>query len=116
MVILDPWLEPLPTPLPVPYTIVAPTGEAAIKSSLEVMTSFANQEGGAPTSVLESSAGHSKMLVINSETFTLWKDHYACLKEIMAGWGPNGGRILTLGARSNIYQPQFLTDEMVCGS
>lgn len=40
---------------------------------------------------------HPRMLVINSETFTLWKDHYARLQEVVAGWEPHGGKILTLG-------------------
>lgn len=95
-VVLDPWLEPLPTPGPVLYTNSASTQEAAIKSSIEEASS--PNEGNVPTSDLKFKAGHSRMLVINSETFTLWKDHYARLKDSMAQWGPGGGRILTLGA------------------
>ncbi|KAF5322885.1 hypothetical protein D9619_000626 [Psilocybe cf. subviscida] len=93
-VVLDPWLEPLPTPGPLPYINSASSGEAAAKSSLEDATS--SNAGDASGSDFESKTGHSKMLVINSETFTLWKDHYARLKESMAQWGPGGGRILTL--------------------
>jgi platelet-activating factor acetylhydrolase len=100
-IVLDPWLEPLPTPGPVPYTTFASTGETVAKSSLEDATS--SKQGAASSSDPKSKANHSKMLVINSETFTLWKDHYARLKESMAQWGPGGGRILTLGAPSWSY-------------
>lgn len=40
---------------------------------------------------------HPRMLVINSETFTVWKDHFARLQKVVAGWEPQGGRLLTLG-------------------
>ena len=37
------------------------------------------------------------MLVINSEEFTVWSEHYERLREVVANWEPQGGRILTLG-------------------
>jgi platelet-activating factor acetylhydrolase len=36
------------------------------------------------------------MLVINSEAFTLWKDHFERLQDVMAVWEPQGQRILTI--------------------
>lgn len=39
-----------------------------------------------------------RMLVINSEAFTLWKDHYARLQKVVAEWEPQGGHILTIRA------------------
>lgn len=41
-----------------------------------------------------------RMLVINSEAFTVWKSHYERLREVVAHWEPQGGRILTLGKSS----------------
>jgi len=95
-IILDPWLEPLPLPGPVPLgntpssSITA--AEGVVKS--EEATVISQHENVLAT--LEVST-HPRMLVINSETFTLWKDHYARLQEVVAGWEPRGGRTLTLG-------------------
>ncbi|KAG5633990.1 hypothetical protein H0H81_004006, partial [Sphagnurus paluster] len=70
--ILDPWLEPLPEPGPLP---------------LETLRQGA---------LIDNDKTHPQMLVINSEVFTLWKDHYARLENIMRVWEPQGKRILTL--------------------
>jgi platelet-activating factor acetylhydrolase len=40
---------------------------------------------------------HPRMLVINSETFTVWKDHFARLQEVIKGWEPEEKSIITLG-------------------
>ena len=40
---------------------------------------------------------HPRMLVINSETFTVWKDHFARLQEVVKGWEPEEKSIITLG-------------------
>lgn len=45
----------------------------------------------------QTQLAHPRMLVVNSEAFTVWKDHYERLREVVAGWEPHGGRILTLG-------------------
>jgi len=37
-----------------------------------------------------------QMLVINSEVFTLWKDHFARLGSMVDAWEPQGRSILTL--------------------
>ncbi|KAJ7178964.1 platelet-activating factor acetylhydrolase, isoform II-domain-containing protein [Mycena filopes] len=67
VVLYDPWLEPLPSPGPTPKT-----------------------------SFSESSTLATGMLVINSQVFTLWKDHFARLTDIVNDWVPNGRRLLTL--------------------
>ncbi|KAG2013287.1 hypothetical protein CC2G_010216 [Coprinopsis cinerea AmutBmut pab1-1] len=90
-VILDPWLEPLPAPGPVPVSTKGNGKNAtnvevdSVKSTLEENDIFASD-----------TVAHPRMLVINSETFTLWKDHFARLEEIVKGWEPEGGRIATL--------------------
>lgn len=95
-IILDPWLEPLPSPGPVPLgsspssCIVAV--EEVIKSEEATMISSHEKNDYATLGVTI----HPRMLVINSETFTLWKDHYTRLQEVVAGWEPHGGKILTL--------------------
>lgn len=99
MVILDPWLEPLPSPSPVPIGKITPSPngtvtDASIRSSLEKTVALASQTAGIET---DTHISHPRMLVINSETFTLWKDHYARLQEIVAGWEPEGGKIMTIG-------------------
>jgi platelet-activating factor acetylhydrolase len=35
--------------------------------------------------------------VLNSETFTLWGNHYERLQDVIRGWEPHGQRIITLG-------------------
>ncbi|KAF9464383.1 platelet-activating factor acetylhydrolase [Collybia nuda] len=64
--ILDPWLEPLPSPGPVPLI-------------------HAHDDNRLP-----------RLLVMNSETFTLWKDHYSRLQDVVNMWEPQGQRIMTL--------------------
>jgi len=95
-IILDPWLEPLPSPGPVPL------GNAPTSSIIAAEELAKSEEATAispPEDVLETLEVSTppRMLVINSETFTIWKDHYARLQEVVAGWEPRGGRILTLG-------------------
>jgi len=36
------------------------------------------------------------MLVLNSDPFTLWKEHFARLKSVVEAWEPEGRRVLTL--------------------
>lgn len=69
------------------------TGENVVKS--EEATVISSHENDLATPEVST---HPRMLVINSETFTLWKDHYARLQEVVAGWEPHGGKILTLGS------------------
>lgn len=65
--VLDPWLEPLPSPGPEP---------------------FADQP---------CEAKHPKLMVINAEGFTLWKDHFKRVEEIVPAW--SGSVLVTLGMR-----------------
>ncbi|KAJ3538581.1 hypothetical protein NM688_g6497 [Phlebia brevispora] len=60
VIALDPWLEPLPSPGPAP---------------LRVESSFSSQPRLPP-----------ELLVINSETFTLWKEHFPKLEDIVNIW------------------------------
>ncbi|KAH7914420.1 tRNA synthetases class I, catalytic domain-containing protein [Hygrophoropsis aurantiaca] len=60
--ILDPWLEPLPSPGPSP-----PSNDSL-----------------------------PEILVINSEPFTLWKEHFDRLVGIVNEWVPEGRRLLTI--------------------
>lgn len=43
-----------------------------------------------------------RLLVLNSEIFTLWKDHYLRLQDVVNSWEPEGQRIMTLG---NYFEP-----------
>lgn len=63
--ILDPWLEPIPSPGPCP----PPQG---------------------PGDALP------QLLVINSEKFSLWKDHFARLISVVRAWEPEKRRVLTI--------------------
>ena len=38
-----------------------------------------------------------RMLVINSEIFTLWEEHFSRLQEVVKAWEPESNRIITLG-------------------
>lgn len=109
VVVLDPWLEPLPTPGPVPYSPMDPSCEdpasveASVRASLDETTI-----AGSNASVPKLSQGPPKLFVINSETFTLWKDHFARLQEIVATWEPQGRRIATLSKHDNLDLNQAL--------
>ncbi|KAF9481807.1 hypothetical protein BDN70DRAFT_875743 [Pholiota conissans] len=98
VVILDPWLEPLPSPGPVPIGKVSISSKGTVVdgsflSSPETTAALSSQTDGIE---LDAKVSHPRMLIINSETFTLWKDHYERLKEIVAGWEPEGGKIMTI--------------------
>jgi hypothetical protein len=38
-----------------------------------------------------------RILVINSETFTLWEEHFSRLQQVVKAWEPESRRIITLG-------------------
>ncbi|KAF9495463.1 hypothetical protein BDN71DRAFT_1482722 [Pleurotus eryngii] len=75
--VLDPWLEPLPTPGPSPY------------SSTNLANAIKSGE-------IEQARSHPRILVINSERFTLWKDHFSRLQDVIKEWEPRGESILTI--------------------
>ena len=63
--VLDPWLEPLSSPGPEPF----------IYQRLELK--------------------HPKLMVVNAEGFTLWKDHFKRVEEIVPAWP--GSVLVTVG-------------------
>ncbi len=76
VIALDPWLEPLPSPGPSPR---------------QVESSLAN------------SSATPRLLVMNSEGFTFWDEHFPRLQEIVGTWkkafsdeSPDNARLLTL--------------------
>lgn len=100
---LDPWLEPLPTPGPVP---VLPSESPPNHSSTDALRSRSDSvrpslEGTTVTESIENSIPEAhlpleRILVINSEAFSLWKDHFTRLTEAVHAWEPKGRRLLTL--------------------
>lgn len=85
VVILDPWLEPLPMPTPRDNNGSASSIANSVQSHLK-------DDGITPS----KHSAHPPMLVINSETFTLWRDHFARLQGIVKDWTPGSGKIVTL--------------------
>lgn len=105
IIVLDPWLDPLPSPGPVPYVTPSPAqdGVASLQLSISENAPLHNHGSFKPT----SPKGQPKMFVINSEAFTLWKDHHTRLEEIMATWEPRGPRIATIIGSSHISFSDF---------
>jgi len=68
--VLDPWLEPLASPGPEPFTEL----HSESKSKLH------------------------KTMIINSEPFTLWKDHFRRLEGVVPAW-PESTLVTVVGAR-----------------
>ncbi|KAK0224629.1 platelet-activating factor acetylhydrolase, isoform II-domain-containing protein [Armillaria nabsnona] len=77
--IFDPWIDPLALPSP-GYS------SEDLKSSKAI--SFED--------AVRRKSSLSRLLVINSEKFTLWKEHFERLENIVRSWGADG-RLLTLG-------------------
>ncbi|KAF8812247.1 hypothetical protein BYT27DRAFT_7132610 [Phlegmacium glaucopus] len=96
-IILDPWLEPIPSPGPIPFSKHIPPNEVKLAPEsvdtplARTMTELPHLNGKADTR-----SSHPRILVINSETFTLWKDHFTRLQKVVSAWEPGGGRILTI--------------------
>ena len=100
--VLDPWLEPLPSPGPAPYSVQ----NAIINPELTTLSSGSSsestlQESGTDISDVLKPKPLPRMLVLNSDPFTLWKDHFERLKGVVEAWEPNGRRVLTLGEYSD---------------
>ncbi|KAF4602119.1 hypothetical protein EYR40_005323 [Pleurotus pulmonarius] len=108
--VLDPWLEPLPTPGPSPYSSAnLATAIESVNSASASALHQDNHDGhdsdaahGVPPSELhqkgefEQTRSHPRILVINSERFTLWKDHFSRLQAVIKEWEPRGDNILTI--------------------
>lgn len=80
-VVLDPWLEPLPSPGPAPISAFCQT---------------AHENEGSPAKSFDV-----PMLIINSEEFTVWKGHFKRLLSLVAEWTPAADKtnpaLFTLG-------------------
>jgi platelet-activating factor acetylhydrolase len=89
---LDPWLEPLPSPGPAPYT------ESSTATSAKPFSSN-SQDTVVDRQQLRNSRPirTPRMLVIDSEGFTLWQDHFVRLKNVVETWEQESGKLLTLG-------------------
>ncbi|KAG5221574.1 platelet-activating factor acetylhydrolase, II-domain-containing [Salix suchowensis] len=109
--VLDPWLEPLPTPGPSPYssTNLANAIKSVNLASACASTLHHNSHDGDNRDVthampsvhhqkgeIEQARSHPRILVINSERFTLWKDHFSRLQDVIKEWEPRGESILTI--------------------
>jgi platelet-activating factor acetylhydrolase len=91
--VLDPWLEPLPAPGPVPHLKRLDNANAD-GDTLQDDTAVTDASLSPP---LGRNPDLPRMLVINSETFTLWEDHFSRLQLVVKAWEPEGKRIITLG-------------------
>lgn len=94
--LFDPWIEPLPSPGPNPYKSSpnprqdpSPLNNGAISSDPSAIVSTGNSDDARAT-------GSMRLLVINSEGFTLWGEHYARLQGIVRSWDPKFGRLITI--------------------
>jgi platelet-activating factor acetylhydrolase len=94
--VLDPWLEPLPSPGPAPYL----TQNSGINPELTTPTTSSSEstlQVQAEVSDVSKLSSLPRMLVLNSDPFTLWKEHFSRLKSVVEAWEPEGRRVLTLG-------------------
>jgi len=101
--VLDPWLEPLPLPGPFPIC-PGPIVESVPKSatcSLDLDKSNIRNQ-------LDTCL--PRVMVLNSETFTLWRNHYERLQDVVRGWEPHAPRIITL---SECYMRSFQTSVFI---
>jgi len=112
-VVLDPWLEPLSSPGPAPIDLsylTADKSEATMEStnnsSESEITAMSTQDAN-NLNAFQMPSPRPRLLVINSETFTIWKDHFARLQEVVKGWEPNGGNILTIVGAKHVAFSDF---------
>lgn len=86
-IILDPWLEPFPTPGPTPFS--------STPASLNGNTEHIQNGNGS------FSYNNTRLLVINSEAFTLWTSHFKRLAGVVNGWNSNA-KLVTLVQAAHI--------------
>ena len=108
--VLDPWLEPLATPGPLPTLMhKGDEDDSAIDSVMDIASKTLSEStssgdwqvvGDRSQSASPGGGSHPRMLVLNSEIFTLWKDHFARLEEVVARWEPARGSIMTISKSS----------------
>ncbi|KAJ7765061.1 platelet-activating factor acetylhydrolase, isoform II-domain-containing protein [Mycena maculata] len=92
VLLYDPWLEPLPLPGPSPTTSVSERTFADTDMELDAEKPGVHRE---------------EMLVINSEIFSLWKDHFTRLAGVVDAWEPQGRRLLTLVGSRHAHFSDF---------
>lgn len=110
---LDPWLEPLASPGPAPYLPnQEPSSlplEAALDAAAHAPTARSSSDSNTVvvTPEIPSKHPHPRLLVINSEGFTLWKDHFSRLQSLVAAWEPEGRKLLTVVRSQHISFSDF---------
>ncbi|KAK0498588.1 platelet-activating factor acetylhydrolase, isoform II-domain-containing protein [Armillaria luteobubalina] len=86
MLIFDPWLDPIPLP------------------SVEPLNEDHNSlEGVSSEDTMKQKISLPKLLVINSEKFTLWKEHFNRLESIVRSWGASGSLLTLVRARHESF-------------
>ncbi|KIY74180.1 hypothetical protein CYLTODRAFT_341028 [Cylindrobasidium torrendii FP15055 ss-10] len=96
MLIYDPWLDPIPSPGPRPLDI------HKIEAHRRVTSSSEETLAGGDTKTLP------ELVVINSEQFTLWTEHFERLDGVVKTWGPKS-TFVTLAGSSHAQFSDFLT-------
>ncbi|KAK0191153.1 platelet-activating factor acetylhydrolase, isoform II-domain-containing protein [Armillaria mellea] len=86
MLIFDPWLDPMPLP------------------SVEPLSEDHNAlEGVYLEDTMKQKISLPRLLVINSEKFTLWKEHFDRLENIVRSWGADGSLLTLVRARHESF-------------
>jgi len=121
--VFDPWLEPFadpgPTPLSAPtsYTSLHAGVDSAVDSAKSPPDGTVVRSENVLYDKAEGDPPLPRMLVINSQVFTLWTDHFTRLRGVVERWEPQGRSLLTLGESflsSPLFTNPFLNDH-VCG-
>ncbi|KAK0206350.1 platelet-activating factor acetylhydrolase, isoform II-domain-containing protein [Desarmillaria ectypa] len=84
--IFDPWLDPLPLPSP---------GRLSEDTKSSEVTCFEE--------AMKHKISLPMLLVINSEKFTLWKEHFGRLENIVRFWGADGSLLTLVRARHESF-------------
>ncbi|KAF5390728.1 hypothetical protein D9757_002652 [Collybiopsis confluens] len=88
--IYDPWLEPLPSPGPTPFTERVADDNATLVDAQLNETLSHNGDSQALTST-------PRLLVMNSEAFSLWRTHFERLKGVVTSWKSDAA-LVSLGS------------------
>lgn len=100
----DPWVEPFTTGNPIPYsnsyssepsplTTSSPSSPGGSSTDVSTATLCAT-----PTPDEKTNASTPRMLVLNSEAFTLWEGHFERVLDVVRAWEPAGRRVITMCA------------------
>lgn len=85
----DPWLDPIPSPGPTPLE--------QYKVSMGKQVSSSSQETLVVNNKTDQESSLPELLVINSQAFTLWDEHFNRLRKVNEAWGAKA-TLLTLGS------------------